>query len=145
MHNTYIKPSLTTYSRQEIMDLIGPVKTQYPPPPPPPPAICSCESPVHAPVWKEFNVAPLPVSVDIGGCPAFNRAEIAISSGGQLVSIYPFDRTDGAEIGNRWLVTINNFMLEGAPGQVFDVAITLYAEQGIPGQVCQSTITLQGL
>ncbi|HMO05796.1 MAG TPA: hypothetical protein PKC67_14435 [Kiritimatiellia bacterium] len=145
MKKSYSKPRVTRYTREQIAAMIGPAKTQYPPPPPPPPpAECSCQGPIHALVWKEFVVAPLPISVDFGGCPAFIRAEVEISSGGQRVALYPFDRSAGNEFATRWQVTINNFTLDGTPGQVFDVAVTLYAENGSIGHVCQSTITLQG-
>ncbi|HMO50501.1 MAG TPA: hypothetical protein PKE26_01370 [Kiritimatiellia bacterium] len=136
MKMKYHTPEIVGFDQQALGELIGPVQTQY---------ACDCNDPDIPPLWKEFNVATLPVSVDTAGCPGFDTVEIRFSSQSQTLPVYNFNRADGSFSGSRWEVLINSFSLPGAPGELFNVTITLL-DDGLPvGKPCVTTIQVQGI
>lgn len=143
MKSRYLRPSVTHYDRDRVIALMGPVLTQYGPPP----DVCSCQEVGVPPVWKQFNLEPLEVSVDVGGCTAFTRAEIALASNGSTVEMFPFSRGQGSLSDTQWAVMVPSINLaDGSPGQVFEVRVTLFDGVKPGGTVClePGTIVIQG-
>lgn len=138
----YRKPSLTVYRRDEILNLMGPVITQYGPPP------CDCTDVDVPPVFKEANIGPLDINVGTGGCPDFQLVQVSFSGGTRNPGLFVFDRAEGVPQGaDRYLFTIENFQFPpgSAPGDVFTVTVTLVDSFGQSGATCQDTIQIQDI
>ncbi len=145
MKRSYVKPAMVSYDRSEIMEMIGPVKTQYVPPPPPPPIVCTCANVQAAPnaflQGKVFDAQnPLRVTLDTP-CPAFQRVRIAIPGSSPYLQ-FDFNRSDGSFSGSEWSVNIVGFQFLGARG-VYPVLITLFDAQNQFLASCQTTITVE--
>ncbi len=135
MKYRYAKPTMITYHREEIMDLIGPVKTQY---------CASCSDVTASPSsfvqGKTFHAGdPFQVSVNTGGCTAFQQVEISISGTSPFI-FFQFDRSDGSESGNIWSIDIIDFQVLDDRGD-YPVVVTLLDGQGGSAS-CQTTISI---
>ena len=136
MKYRYAKPNLITYHREQIMEFMGPVKTQY----------CdSCSNVTASPnaflQGKTFDQTdPLQVSVNTGGCTAFRQVEISIPGTSPLI-FFEFNRGDGSESGNTWSVDIVGFQFLDDRGN-YPLVVTLL--DGAGGRAsCQTTITVE--
>lgn len=137
MKKSYIKPNMVTYDRAEIMELIGPVKTQY----------CGACSEVQAAPssflqGKVFDAGdPFTVSVNTGNCPQFQTVEITIPGSSPFI-FYQFNRGQGSESGGSWSVDLDGFQFLGERGD-YALEVTLIDGQGNAGGSCQTTITVE--
>ncbi len=152
MKRAYVKPAMVSYDRSEIMEMIGPVKTQYVPPPPPrpppPPPPIECVACADVRVepnaflqGKVFDAQnPLRLTLDTP-CPEFERVRIAIPGSSPYLE-FEFKRSDGSFSGNKWSVDIVGFQFLGDRGD-YPVVVTLYDAQGRFLSSCQTTITVE--
>ncbi len=139
MKTSYIKPSVTYYRRDEIMDMLGPVKTQYVPPPPPPPPPLSCSVDVNPNAILRNKAVDVTVRVATSGSGTFNQVEIAVP-GSSPFAYYQFTPEQGTMSGNDWIVTLPGFV-QNADG-VFDVIVTLSGPGG-PLTTCATVIQIE--
>ncbi len=148
----YAKPAMTTYHREEIMEMMGPVKTQYPvepqptpqPPPPPPPCV-SCANVTASPSaflqGKTFDASdPFQVSVDTGGCTAFQQVEVSIPGTSPMI-FFQFDRADGSESGDIWSIDLVGFQILDDRDE-YPLVVTLLDGRGGSAS-CETTIVVE--
>lgn len=143
MNLKYRKPSVVSYDRAEIMEMMGPLKTQYGPPPPPPPLpTCdSCSGVQVAPgSILQFKEEDLSIEVDTGGCTEFQTVEVEIPGSSPFV-FYSFDRGNGTLSGTTWSTMIDAFQFTGDRG-TYDVVVTLVDGNGDRGSSCQAQLTI---
>lgn len=138
MKRTYRKPAMVTYTQDDIVELMGPVKTQYVPEPPPPPPCVSCALDI-AP--EEFiQVKPnqtMELTVDTQGCPAFQEVRVEIPGEPEAV----FTRADGVLNGNDWIVAISDLQFLVPPGD-YSVIVTLIDGAGNQSSTCEASFTI---
>ena len=92
----YVSPSITTYTREDLRDLMGPAETQYNGIPPPPPG-CSAADVVAAPDTILQTKTDISVSFNFAACVDFATAEITlINSTNQRLITDSFTRADDA-------------------------------------------------
>lgn len=113
----YRSPSITSYNRDDVMEMMGPVVTQYITDPP---LACSVDvSPSAILRNKEEDVT---VSVATTGSGTFDQVEITVPGSSPFI-FYQFNRAQGTESGNQWSVTLQDFVQNEAG--VYDVVVTL--------------------
>jgi hypothetical protein len=137
MKNTYVKPAMVSYSRSEIMEMIGPVKTQY--------MNIDCPGVQASPdtflQGKVFSGAnSFTVSINTGATPLFQEVEISVPGSSPFI-FYQFSRGDGSQLGSTWSVDLENFQFLGDRGE-HTLLVTLRDDQGNTG-TCQTTITVE--
>ncbi len=136
MKYRYAKPNMITYHREQIMEFMGPVKTQY----------CdSCSDVIASPSafaqGKTFDQDdPFQVSVNTGGCSAFRQVEISMPGTSPFI-FFEFDRGDGSESGNIWSIDIVDFQVLTDRGD-YPLVVTLLDGQGGSAS-CQTTISVE--
>lgn len=141
MKRAYIKPAMVTYDRSDIMEMMGPVTTQYVPPPPPPPIESpSCETSVVPASFLQGKVLDLMIVLDSSG-PAFERVRITIPGSSPYLQ-YEFNRADGIVVGDQWSVTIPGFQFLGSRGD-YPLVAMLYDDQGEHLSSCQTMISVE--
>lgn len=134
MKKAYRKPSVVHYGREEIMDLIGPVVTQYP---------CECSSQVQPnPIpGKQFNQLQISFSTT-GDCPEFERVIVTVPGSDPFI-FFDFPRASGTEIGDTWSITVPNFQYLGNAG-TYDFEINLTDAAGTTTLIsCDTTVVIQ--
>lgn len=137
MKSTYRKPTIVSYDQEEIMDLIGPVKTQY---------CVSCSDVTASPATflqgKVFDETdPFEVSVNTSGCTTFQQVEISVPGSAPFV-FYQFNRADGSLTGDEWAVELDDFQFLDDRG-TYPLVVTLIDDQGNATASCQATITVE--
>jgi hypothetical protein len=137
MHNQYMPPSVVVYDRDAVLELLGPVKTQYAPPPSAPPLSCSSVevNPVSILRNKEEDVT---VSILTSGSGSFSQVEISVPNSVPLM-FYQFNKADGTMVGNQWTITLPDFIQE-EPG-AYEIVITLLGASSGP-TTCSGTISI---
>lgn len=134
--------------------MMGPVKTQYavapepetqPQPPPPPPPCVSCANVTATPSaflqGKTFDASdPFQVSVDTGGCTAFQEVEISIPGTSPII-FFQFDRAEGAEAGDIWSIDIVGFQFLDDRDE-YPLVVTLLDGQG-DSTSCETIIVVE--
>lgn len=135
MLRSYRKPSMVVYSRNDVLELIGPAKTQYMPAPPP---CVSCEVQISP---DEFiQVKPnqtMQLTVDTQGCTEFQQVRIKIPGEPD----YVFMRAEGAIAGGKWVVSIPGLQFHLPPGD-YSVNVTLVDGQGNESPSCEAIFTV---
>jgi hypothetical protein len=127
---TYRRPALTAYTREDLLEWMGPVKTQYVEP------CVSCQ--VELSQDQFLQVKPdqsLVLTVDTGGCPTFEQVRVEIP--GEAPAVY--DRADGAMVGGDWSLAVTGLQFVIAPGS-YPVTVTLINEDGSESSSCSSLI-----
>jgi len=146
MKRVYVKPGMVSYNRAEILEMIGPVKTQYVPPPPPPPIECiACSDAQASPnsflQGKSFSVQnPFTVSVNTGQCQNFTSVEISMTGSSPYV-FYTFPRAAGSQSGDRWSIDLTDFQYLGPRGE-YTLVVTLRDAEGT-ARSCHTTVTVE--
>ncbi len=137
MKYAYTKPTVTCYSRADIMEMLGPVKTQYVD------SQClSCSDARMTPnAILQAKVERVTFSVNTELCPAFRRVRVSIPGSSPFV-FYEFDRSDGSASGTRWSVAVDDFQFLGERGN-YDVVVTLFDAQGNAGRSCSTTLAIE--
>lgn len=129
-----IKPHIVVYDCEEVRELLGPLQTQY----------CGCYDPEIVPEFKQFDVpGEVTVSVDVSEeCVPTDTFRIEFYDGNQLYWRDDVPRNAGNESGGRWDYTIDNFSLDGPPGNVYDVRVSFITTGSVQGVICESEITV---
>jgi len=163
MKDRYQKPSVSVYSREDIVEMMGPLKTQYTSDPtntnttvittngtdngsgstPTNSPVCvSCSNVDVAPsAILQFKDEPLTVRVDTGGCTEFQQVEVSIPGSSPFV-FYTFGRSDGTLSGTTWTRVIRDFQFGGERG-VYAVEVALIDGGGVRSSTCSGSITIE--
>lgn len=140
MKNSYQKPSVVTYSREDILELMGPVKTQYTPADE---ACLSCNNVSLTPssVLQGKLVEEMDVSVGTLNCPDFTKVQITVPDSAPFI-YYSIDRSEGSENASGWSGTLDGFQFSGDRGS-YQVEVVLMNADGTAGEPCYTTIEVE--
>ena len=129
MKSAYRKPSMVTYNREEILEMIGPAKTQY---------CVSCEVQIY-PI-EYIQVKPnqtMQLTVDTQGCAEFQQVRVKIPGEPD----YVFMRAEGNIVEGKWVVYIPGLQFQLPPGD-YSVNVTLVDGQGNESPSCEAIFTI---
>ena len=137
MKRGYKKPGIVEYSREEILEMLGPVKTQYVEP-----ECLSCsEAQMRPSAILQGKVLRVSFSVRTTACPRYQRIRVSVPGSSPFI-YYEFNKSDGVVSGDRWSVNVDDFQYLGERGN-YDVLITLIDSQGNQGSPCSTTLTIE--
>ena len=137
----YRSPMIASYTGQELLDLMGPVETQYVVEPPEPP---SCDI-SNAFVNPEFYLPgkPFPdVCFDIGECEDFETVTFSLfDSSDRPRGSTMFSVSNGNQRGDEWCVNYNFGNLD--PGE-YTIEIVATDSNGISSNPIEAEFTVIG-
>ena len=140
MKNAYQKPNAVIYNKEDVLELMGPVKTQYLPQDE---ACLSCNNVSLSPsaVLQGKVVEQMGVSVGTLNCPDFAKVQITVPGSSPFI-YYELDRSEGSESPSGWSAPLEGFQFLGERGS-YQVEVVLMNADSSSGERCYTTIELQ--
>ena len=124
----HVRPEIVSYSGSELLDLMGPVETQY------------CDVQVQ-PDPVQF-LEPADLAVDFSQVPGFDAVRFEITDeGGRVEEERTVPRSEGQEMGTLWILQ-DVFDTDNDEG-VYSVIVWL-VDEGVRTEPCSTSFRLVG-